>query len=548
MVLRRASVIRFLLPVVVLLVGVAGSFGSSPRPVTATMQSAGPPAVQAEVQRIVDAVSPDSLRSTLTRLVSFETRHTMSSTEDPNRGIGAARNYILETFRSYGGRLQVDFDRYQVKGDGRGVFRDVGLRNVVAVLPGSHPGGRERILIVGGHYDSSARALEGSDWPRGDSPAPGADDDGSGTAVVMELARVMADYPTEATVMFVAFAGEELGLVGSTLMAQRMAGEGASIEAMITNDIVGSPEGGDGQVDNARVRVFSAGPADSGSRSLARYIRRRAVAYLPSIEVDTIFRYDRFGRGGDHTPFVQEGYYGVRITESHEFYARQHTVEDKLEYVDFDYIAPWRESMRGSGLSCQRPFAAARHQRARVRRLRLHRHRGASQCGGSGLSCQRPFAAARHQRRRSAPARPRREPLRCSPTLGTEPGARHRGLRRGHAEDHVAFLGEVLVGGEQYRARVTRRFHRRLDVRCHGGGPGRSRESGFFLRLSTTAAPHLRGRFPGGRITLTGLTIQYISVHCFSARRTRRRAQGVWGTLWGVTRAFKKDWTTWLAE
>ena len=339
MVLRRASVIRFLLPVVVLLVGVAGSFGSSPRPVTATMQSAGPPAVQAEVQRIVDAVSPDSLRSTLTRLVSFETRHTMSSTEDPNRGIGAARNYIRETFRSYSGRLQVDFDRYQVKGDGRGVFRDVGLRNVVAVLPGSHPGGRERILIVGGHYDSSARALEGSEWPRGDSPAPGADDDGSGTAVVMELARVMADYPTEATVMFVAFAGEELGLVGSTLMAQRMAGEGASIEAMITNDIVGSPEGGDGQVDNARVRVFSAGPADSGSRSLARYIRRRAVAYLPSIEVDTIFRYDRFGRGGDHTPFVQEGYYGVRITESHEFYARQHTVEDKLEYVDFDYVA-----------------------------------------------------------------------------------------------------------------------------------------------------------------------------------------------------------------
>ncbi|MCH7749771.1 MAG: M20/M25/M40 family metallo-hydrolase [Acidobacteria bacterium] len=300
-----------------------------------------PASIRAEVQQILEGVSPEVMRDNLTRLVGFETRHTLSATDDPVRGIGAARQHILETLRGYGGRLQVDFDTYQVKASGRRLSRDFELRNVIATLPGSNPPARQRILLVSGHYDTLAfsRRPEGGFNFDPNTYAPGADDDGSGTAVVMELARLMADYPTEATVMFVTVAGEELGLIGSSLLAQRLAREGANVEAMITNDIVGSPEGGDGQIDGTRVRVFSAGPADSGSRAWARYIRRVAGAYLPSIHIDTIFRYDRFGRGGDHTPFVQEGYRGVRITESHEFYARQHTTEDELEYVDFDYMA-----------------------------------------------------------------------------------------------------------------------------------------------------------------------------------------------------------------
>ena len=302
---------------------------------------AGPalaPAHVAGVQAVLDEISVDSMRQVLTVLVGFENRHTMSSKTDLERGIGAAREYILETFRGYGGRLQPAFDSYLVKGDGRRVTEDVDLRNVVAVLPGSDPAGLGRVLMVGGHYDSSAFGGDRS-RPIDEHSMPGADDDGSGTVVAMELARIMADYPTEATIIFVGFAGEELGLVGSTLMAQRMAGEGANIEAMITNDIVGSPLGGDGELDATRVRVFSVGPADSKPRAWARYIRRTAATYSPSFHVNTIFRYDRFGRGGDHTPFVQEGYAGVRITESHEFYERQHTAEDLLEYVDFDYLA-----------------------------------------------------------------------------------------------------------------------------------------------------------------------------------------------------------------
>ena len=349
--------------------------------------------------------------------MGFENRHTMSSKTDPERGIGAAREYILETFRGYGGRLQPAFDSYLVKGDGRRVTEDVDLRNVVAVLPGSDPAGLGRVLMVGGHYDSSAFGGDRS-RPIDEHSMPGADDDGSGTVVAMELARIMADYPTEATIIFVGFAGEELGLVGSTLMAQRMAGEGANIEAMITNDIVGSPLGGDGELDATRVRVFSVGPADSKPRAWARYIRRTAATYSPSFHVDTIFRYDRFGRGGDHTPFVQEGYAGVRINR-----------EPRI--------------LRASAHS---------GRSARIRRLRLPGVGGAGQRGSAGVAGQRPLATARQRRQRPTDARARGVALRRTPSLGGESGARRGWLHRVDAAYHVAVLGAFVERRQRYRA------------------------------------------------------------------------------------------------
>ena len=239
-------------------------------------------------------------------------------------------------------RLQVAFDTYQVVAQGQRLPRDVELRNVVAVLPGASP----RRIYVSAHYDTVARRTDGGggetgfDWTRADNDAPGANDDGSGTALVIELARVFAQsgLQFDATIVFIALAGEEQGLVGAKLHAQRAAAEGWRIDAVLNNDIVGNSRGGTGASEGDRVRVFSEGPEDSPSRQVARYVRRVAMRYQPGHEVTLVARADRFGRGGDHTAFNQHGFAGVRVTEANEAYQRQHTVADTADGVDPSYL------------------------------------------------------------------------------------------------------------------------------------------------------------------------------------------------------------------
>ncbi|MBW3630360.1 MAG: M20/M25/M40 family metallo-hydrolase, partial [Gemmatimonadetes bacterium] len=286
----------------------------------------------------VASISAERLSASVRRLESFGTRHTLSSPTGA-RGIGAARQWILDEMRRSSPRLRVEFDTYQLPAQGPRITRAVELRNVMAILPGRS----ERRLYVSGHYDTVASDSTGRiDWQANlDRPAPGANDDGSGTALTMELARVMAEsgIEFEPTLVFIALAGEEEGLVGALLHAQHARTAGVRIDAVLNNDIVGNVRGGNGLLDGASVRVFSEDPADSPSRQLARYIRQQAARYVPGHAVRLIAREDRFGRGGDHTAFNQHGYAGVRFTESRENFARQHTVDDTSDGVDPEYLA-----------------------------------------------------------------------------------------------------------------------------------------------------------------------------------------------------------------
>jgi len=209
---------------------------------------------------------------------------------------------------------------------------------------------------VSGHYDSlniirkpgaAAPGGEGADSADDvidfdksvDAPAPGVTDDASGTALVLELARVMSQYQFEKTVVFVAFAGEEIGLIGSTLYAEKAKKLGETIEAVLNNDIVGCEKSGDGRSEGALVHVFSVEPADFTSRELARYVRDSAQRYVPGFKAGLVFRSDRFSRGGDHTPFNTAGYAAVRFTSAAENLKVQHTINDTLENASPAYTA-----------------------------------------------------------------------------------------------------------------------------------------------------------------------------------------------------------------
>jgi hypothetical protein len=295
------------------------------------------------IVRLVESVQEPRVAETIKTLAAFGTRQLYSETTSPTRGIGAAREWIRQQFIAASPRLQVSFDTYQVAAQAGRLPRDVELRNVVAILPGKST----RRIYVSGHYDSVARRADGQagasgfDWDRADNDAPGANDDGSGTTVVLEAARALAGSGVEfdATLVFVAFAGEEEGLVGATLHAARAVRERYRIDAVLNNDIVGGSIGGNGVSDASQVRVFSEAPEDSPSRQLARYVRRQASRYQPAHAVTLIARSDRFGRGGDHTAFNQQGFAAVRITEARENYARQHSVDDTPEGVDAAYLA-----------------------------------------------------------------------------------------------------------------------------------------------------------------------------------------------------------------
>ena len=280
-----------------------------------------------EIAKMVGEISRDRIASNIEKLAGFGTRGNLSGFTE-TRGIGAARRWIHDQFAGFSPRLEVTYDTYKVKKQGARIIRDIELVNVVAVLPGTkHP---EQHLIVSGHYDSlnairkegaQETAPDGTPVPiddqvdyekSADADAPGASDDASGTAVVLELARVMSQRSYEKTIVFVAFAGEEIGLVGSTLYSEAAKKRGDHIEAVFNNDIVGNDMAGNGRAVNSLMHVFSEDPDDSPSRQLARYIRDCAQLYVPAFEAKTIFRNDRFGRGGDHTPFNQDGFASPR--------------------------------------------------------------------------------------------------------------------------------------------------------------------------------------------------------------------------------------------
>jgi hypothetical protein len=304
------------------------------------------------VSKVVADISPDRVSAIMKKLESFGTRGDFTDPALPNTGIGAARRWIHEQFRSYSPRLEVSYDPWKVKKQGR-IFRDVELVNVVAVLPGATQ--PEKRIIVSGHYDSLnivPRAGAGDFRASGDgatgamdneksavAPAPGVSDNASGTAVVLELARVMSQYRFEKTIVFVAFAGEELGLVGSTLYAEKAKKDGVQIDAVLNNDIVGNDDAGNGLKESGLVHVFSDDPADSVSRELARYIRSCAQRYVPGFRAELVFRSDRFSRGGDHTPFVANGMAGVRFTTPAENLPVQHTANDTFDKASPGYTA-----------------------------------------------------------------------------------------------------------------------------------------------------------------------------------------------------------------
>jgi hypothetical protein len=317
-------------------------------------------AVNPQVAKIVSEVSEEHIAETLKKLEGFGTRNIFSSQDDPVRGVGAARKWIYDQFRSYSPRLEVSYDQYRLKKDDSRASRvtsDVDLYNVVAVLPGST--NKEQRIIVSGHYDSVnlARAPGAPPNAPGDAAgtgagngppqpprdpnidAPGVTDDGSGTACVMELARVLSQYQFEKTLVFVTFAGEEMGLLGSTLYAKKARETGMNIEAVLNNDIIGSDVAGNGRIDNRRLNVFSEDPQDSPSRQLARYIREIGERYVPSVVVDPVFRADRFGRGGDHTPFNLEGFAAVRFSTPSENFNNQHSASDTFANTSPSYIA-----------------------------------------------------------------------------------------------------------------------------------------------------------------------------------------------------------------
>lgn len=301
------------------------------------------------LKKAVAQVSEQNLASTIKTLQSFKTRNLLSEQKAVNFGIGAARRWLLKEFQKISG-LEVIDDGYLLPKQGGRIVKDTELHNIMAIKRGKSQ--KERIIIVNAHYDTIAVSKDGKfNYEDVNTEAPGANDDASGVAAVLEMARIIAGYETEATIHFIAFAGEEQGLVGSTLYAQKMKQQGKNIEAVLTMDMISNIKAGNGYIESTRVRVFSEDPNDSPSRELARYVRRIGEIVLPAMEVDLIFRADRFGRGGDHTPFVIEGYPGIRFTEARENYSNQHTTSDVFDNLSVPYCADITRIILASVLS-----------------------------------------------------------------------------------------------------------------------------------------------------------------------------------------------------
>ena len=317
-----------------------------------------------EISKYVSQVNRDSLKAHIEKLVSFGTRHTMSSTTDPKRGIGAARNWVLSKFRNYArnadGRMEVYLQNQDLKPDGKRINKDTNLGNAIAFLKGTDPNDK-RVIIISGHLDSRV-----SDVMDAESFAPGANDDGSGVAAVIESARVLSKSKFPVSILFVAVSGEEQGLLGARMLADKAKAENWDLEAVLNNDMIGNNSFDAGKnAGKPKLRVFSEGLSafetektaaairnlglenDGAARQLARYVKETGEKYVKNIDIKLIYRNDRFLRGGDHTPFVNHGFTAVRLTDYYENYDHQHQdirtennkkYGDLIEFMDFDYL------------------------------------------------------------------------------------------------------------------------------------------------------------------------------------------------------------------
>ena len=313
------------------------------------------------IAEMVAEISADNLKQNIEKLASFGTRHTLSDTLSKTRGIGAARRWVADEMKKYAaeseGRLSVTLDAFTVEPDGRRIPTRVVMKNVMATLKGTDPKD-DRVFVVSGHLDSRA-----TDVMDAKSDAPGANDDASGVAAVMELTRIMAKRKFPATIIFVAVVGEEQGLYGAQHLADKAKQSNWNIVAMLNNDMISNSRAGETNLlNNVSVRVFSEGvPAyeteemakrrrytaaenDSKSRQLARYIKEVGERYIDQLEVVPVYRTDRFLRGGDHIPFTEHGFTAVRICEMNENYDHQHQdirKENGIQYGDLpQFIDP----------------------------------------------------------------------------------------------------------------------------------------------------------------------------------------------------------------
>ncbi len=317
-----------------------------------------------QIEKMVQDVSKDSLETYIRKMVSFGTRNTLSTQTSATRGIGAARKWVLSKFNEFArqsnGRLTAMIDTTTLQKDGRRVDTTLLLGNVVATLKGTDAAD-DRIFIISGHLDNMRTNVMDRT-----NDAPGANDDASGVAALIECARIMSRQSYPATILFVAFSGEEQGLLGANYMSEKARKLNWNIEAILNNDIMGSNNSNETNIiNNTKIRVFSeafsiqdTGRAalnirslglenDGKARQLARYVKEIGERYVDNLEVVMVYRNDRFLRGGDHTPFVNRGYAAVRFTEMNENYYHQHQdvrVEngiqygDLTEFIDFEYL------------------------------------------------------------------------------------------------------------------------------------------------------------------------------------------------------------------
>jgi len=323
-----------------------------------------PPEKDLRMYEIIENVSSTRIKNDIEKLVSFGTRHTLSDTLSKTRGIGAARRWIKSEFENISkdcdGCLDVKFHKGLIeKGTSRRIPEDTWIVNVLAIKKGSlYP---DRYIIMSGDIDSRV-----SDPLDGTSDSPGANDNASGMAGVLEAARVLSKYDFPTSIIFMGLSGEEQGLFGGKLLAADATEWGWDIVGVINNDMIGNIKGIDGVIDNGSFRVFSepmsskpteqeliwnrfyGGEVDGPSRQLARYVEKMTSDYMTNLKATMIYRLDRFGRGGHHRPFNDAGFPGVRIMETHENYNMQHQdirIEDSIKYgdviegVDFEYAA-----------------------------------------------------------------------------------------------------------------------------------------------------------------------------------------------------------------
>lgn len=317
--------------------------------------------VDTRIYDIIDAVSEERIKADITKLANFGTRHTLSDTVSNTRGIGAARRWIKGEFENISSAcnncLDVQFQRNLVKEDGRRIFKDVEVVNVVAIQRGTkYP---NRYIIMSGDIDSRI-----TDPNNATDDSPGANDNASGMAGTIEAARVLSKYKFENSIVYLGLSGEEQGLYGGKGMAEYAQKNNWDIIGVLNNDMIGNITGVDGVIDNRTFRIFSepvpptetererinrrrfGGEVDGISRQLARYVHKTTKTYMPEMNPMMIYRLDRFGRGGHHRPFNDVGFAGIRIMEAHENYTQQHqdirmedgiAYGDRLEYVNFGY-------------------------------------------------------------------------------------------------------------------------------------------------------------------------------------------------------------------